>query len=238
MKPSVLNIAHRGASGTAPENTLAAFRAAIAAGAAMCELDVQPTRDHAVVVIHDDTVDRTTDGRGAVKEMTLAELKRLDAGARFSGAPRRDEPIPTLDEVFAATADRCALNIELKSGQVEKEVVALMRKWKALETSMVSSFDRVRLARVRELEVAVRIGVLAEKNVERMLDTAARLSAYAVNPRYDLVTSELCDTAHARGLKVLVWTVDAPELMRLLIGCGVDGIMTNYPARLQEVLSE
>jgi glycerophosphoryl diester phosphodiesterase len=238
MNPSVLNIAHRGASGTSPENTLAAFRAAIAAGAAMCELDVQPTRDQALVVIHDDTVDRTTDGQGAVKEMTLAELKRLDAGIRFKGGLQREEPIPTLDEVFAATAGQCALNIELKSGQVEKEVVALMRKWKALEISMVSSFDWGRLARIRELEVAVRIGVLAEKNVPRMFDAAAGLSAYAINPRFDLVTSELCNTAHTRGLKVLVWTVDAPELMRLLIGLGVDGIMTNYPARLQEVLSE
>jgi glycerophosphoryl diester phosphodiesterase len=238
MKPSILNIAHRGASGTSPENTLAAFRAAIAAGAAMCELDVQLTRDQALVVIHDDTVDRTTDGQGAVKEMTLAELKRLDAGIRFRGGLQRKEPIPTLDEVFAATAGQCALNIELKSGQVEKEVVASMRKWKALETSMVSSFDWGTLARIRELEVAVRIGVLAEKSVPRMFDAAARLSAYAINPRFDLVTSELCDTAHTRGLKVLVWTVDAPELMRLLIGCGVDGIMTNYPARLQDVLSE
>jgi glycerophosphoryl diester phosphodiesterase len=238
MKPSILNIAHRGASGTSPENTLAAFRAAIVAGAEMCELDVQPTADHALVVIHDDTVDRTSDGQGAVKEMTLAELKRLDAGVRFGGAAGSSEPIPTLDEVFAATAGHCALNIELKSGQVEKEVMALMRKWKALETSMVSSFDWGRLARMRELEVAVRIGVLAEKNVPQMFDAAARLSAYAIHPRFDLVTSELCDTAHARGLKVLVWTVDAPELMHLLIGYGVDGIMTNYPARLREVLSE
>jgi len=238
MKPSILNIAHRGASGTSPENTLAAFRAAIAAGAAMCELDVQPTRDHALVVIHDDTVDRTTDGQGAVKEMTLAELKRLDAGVSFGATAPRGEPIPTLDEVFAVTAGQCALNIELKSGQVENEVVALMREWKALESSMVSSFDWDRLARMREIEVAVRIGILAEKNVPRMLDAAARLSAYAINPRFDLVSSELCDTAHARGLKVLVWTVDAPELMRLLIGCGVDGIMTNHPARLREVLSE
>ena len=238
MKPSVLNIAHRGASGTSPENTLAAFRAAIAAGAVMCELDVQPTRDHALVVIHDDTVDRTTDGQGAVKEMKLADLKRLDAGVRFSGAARRGEPIPTLDEVFAATAGQCALNIELKSGQVEKEVVALMRKWNALATSMVSSFDWGRLARMRELDDAVRIGVLAEKNVQGMFDAAARLSAYAINPRFDLVTAELCDMAHARGRKVLVWTVDAPELMHVLIGWGVDGIMTNYPARLREVLSE
>jgi glycerophosphoryl diester phosphodiesterase len=238
MKPSILNIAHRGASGTAPENTLAAFRAAIAAGAAMCELDVQTTRDQALVVIHDDTVDRTTDGQGAVKEMTLAQLKRLDAGVRSGATAPRGEPIPTLDEVFALTAGQCALNIELKSGQVEKEVTALMHKWKALETSMVSSFEWGRLARIHELEVAVRVGVLAEKNLPQMLDAAARLSAYAINPRFDLVTSELCATAHARGLKVLVWTVDAPELMRLLISYGVDGIMTNYPARLREVLSE
>jgi glycerophosphoryl diester phosphodiesterase len=237
MKASILNIAHRGASGTSPENTLAAFRAAITAGATMCELDVQPTRDLALVVIHDDTVDRTTDGQGAVAEMTLAELKRLDAGVRFKYGPRRGEQIPTLDEVFAATAGQCALNIELKAGQLEKEVVALMRKWNALGTSMVSSFDWGALARMREVEVAVRVGVLAEKNVPQMFDAAARLSAYAINPRFDLVTSELCNTAHARGLKVLVWTVDAPELMRLLIGYDVDGIMTNYPARLQEVLS-
>jgi glycerophosphoryl diester phosphodiesterase len=183
-------------------------------------------------------VDRTTDGQGAVKQMTLAELKRLDAGIRFSAVARRGEPIPTLDEVFAATAGQCALNIELKSGQVEKEVVALMRKWNALATSMVSSFDWGRLARMRELDDAVRIGVLAEKNVQGMFDAAARLSAYAINPRFDLVTAELCDMAHARGRKVLVWTVDAPELMHVLIGWGVDGIMTNYPARLREVLSE
>jgi glycerophosphoryl diester phosphodiesterase len=237
MKSSILNIAHRGASGTAPENTLAAFRAAIAAGATMCELDVQPTRDHALVVIHDDTVDRTTDGQGAVAEMTLAELKRLDAGVRFKDGPRHGEQIPTLDEVFAATAGQCALNIELKAGQLENELVALMRKWNALGTSMVSSFDWGALARIREVEVAVRVGVLAEKNLPQMFDAAARLSAYAINPRFDLVTPELCNTAHARGLKVLVWTVDAPELMRLLVGCDVDGIMTNYPARLQEVLS-
>lgn len=237
MKPSILNIAHRGASGTSPENTLAAFRAAIAAGATMCELDVQPTRDHALVVIHDDTVDRTTDGHGAVAEMTLADLKRLDAGVRFKHDPRRGESIPTLDEAFAATAGQCALNIELKAGQVEREVAFLIREWNALDASLVSSFDWGALGRMREVDNAVRIGVLAEKNVPQMLDAAVRLSACAIHPRFDLVTSELCKTAHARGLKVLVWTVDAPELMRLLIGYGADGIMTNYPARLQEVLS-
>ncbi len=116
----MLNIAHRGASGTFPENTLSAFRAAIDAGADMCELDVQLTRDGTVVVIHDDTVDRTTDGNGEVAELTLEEIKRLDAGAKFKGGALKDERIPTLDEVFALTTGKCGLNIELKGAGVEQ----------------------------------------------------------------------------------------------------------------------
>src|SRR5271156_4282030 len=118
---AVLNIAHRGASGTFPENTLAAFRAAIDAGADMCELDVHLTRDGVVVVIHDEEVDRTTDGKGRVAEMTLAEIKRLDAGARYD---RRftGETIPTLEEVFDLVEGRCSLNIELKGAGVETKV--------------------------------------------------------------------------------------------------------------------
>src|SRR5579863_4458154 len=108
-------MAHRGASGTFPENTLSAFRAAIDTKADMCELDVQLTRDGALVVIHDDTVDRTTDGTGEVAELTLAELKLLDAGAKFkNGAVKgKGERVPTLDEVFDVTAGKCGLNIEL-----------------------------------------------------------------------------------------------------------------------------
>ena len=229
MKQWVLNIGHRGASRDYPENTIAAFRAAIDAGAQMCELDVQLTRDDAVVVIHDDTVDRTTNGHGAVAEMTLADLQRLDAG--------RGERIPTLDEVLAETVGKCGLNIELKAGKVEGQVAALIRQWDATDTSMVSSFEWDKLAAIREIDPAIRIGVLAEKNAPAMLKKAAELHAYAINPRFDLVTPALCDDAHARGFKVLVWTVDVPELMGRLIAHGVDGIMTNYPARLREVLA-
>ncbi len=238
MKRSILNIAHRGASRTFPENTIAAFRGAIEEGAAMCELDVQLSRDREVVVIHDDTVDRTTGGHGAVGEMTLAELKALDAGARFQGPCGRGERIPTLDEVFAATSGRCDLNIELKTAGFEAEVHALMRKWNATGSSMVSSFDWDALAAMRQLDSSVKLGVLAEADAPRMLDAAMRLAAWSINPRYDMVTEELCARASDLGLKVLVWTVDDPGLMRLLIGRGVDGIMTNYPARLREVLGE
>jgi glycerophosphoryl diester phosphodiesterase len=237
VRRAVLNIAHRGASGRFPENTLSAFRGAIEDGAQMCELDVQLTRDRAVVVIHDKTVDRTTDGSGAVADLSLAEIRRLDAGAKFQGAAIPGERIPTLDEVFAATAGRCGLNIELKAAGAERKVAELMRARGAAGDSMVSSFNWHMLSALRRIDPEIRLGVLAEKYPDRMLDEAGRLRAYAVNPRFDLATRELCDAAHARGFKVLAWTVDVPEAMRLLIDVGVDGIMSNHPARLREVLA-
>jgi glycerophosphoryl diester phosphodiesterase len=236
MKPSVLNIAHRGASGTFPENTLAAFRAAIAAGAQMCELDVQLTRDRAVVVMHDDTVDRTTDGHGAVAEFNLGELKRLDAGVRFDAGACRGERVPTLDEVFEAVAGRCALNIELKTGGFEREVAAIVRKWNAVGESIISSFEWEALETMRTVDPAIRLGVLAEKDPDATLDAAARMRAFSVNPRFDIATREFCAKAHARGLKVLTWTVDLPEAMRYLIDAGVDGIITNYPERMRALI--
>ncbi|MHB8382335.1 MAG: glycerophosphodiester phosphodiesterase [Candidatus Binataceae bacterium] len=219
---------HRGASNVFPENTLAAFRAACDIGVDLCELDVQLSSDGAVVVIHDDTVDRTTNGRGAVAGLTLAEMKALDAGG--------GERIPTLEEVFAATAGRCGLNVELKIAGLEPQVAGIMRKCNAAGTGMVSSFDWDALAAMRALAPEIRIGVLAEKKPERMLEAAERMRAYSVNPRYDLATRDFCAAAHERGFKVLVWTVDVPEAMRMLIDSGVDGIMTNYPDRMRSVL--
>jgi glycerophosphoryl diester phosphodiesterase len=230
----MLNIAHRGSSGTHPENTLAAFLAAASDGADMCELDVQATRDGAVVVIHDDTVDRTTDGHGAVTAMTLAEIQSLDASFKFPAF--RGERIPTLDEVMTATRGKLGLNIEIKEGAVERQVCDLMRSHDALETSMVSSFEWKALEAVRAIDADVRIGLLAEKNRDGLIDAASAMNAYAVNPRFDMIDAAFCAKAHARGLKVLVWTVDAPEAMRILIAAGVDGIMTNYPARLRDVM--
>jgi len=233
---NVLNIAHRGSSGTHPENTLSAFLAAADDGAQMCELDVQATRDGAVVVIHDDTVDRTTDGHGAVAKLTLEEICRLDASFKFP--QHRGERIPTLDEVLRATRGKLALNIEIKEGAVERQVCELMRAHDAIATSMVSSFEWRALEAVRAIDADIRIGLLAEKNRDTLIDAAVAMKAYAVNPRFDMVDAAFCDGAHSRGLKVLVWTVDAPEAMRILIAAGVDGIMTNYPARLRDVLAE
>ena len=232
----MLNIAHRGASGTFPENTLSAFRAAIDAGADMCELDVQLTRDGAMVVIHDEAVDRTTDGHGEVAELTLAELKVLDAGVKFKGAHVAGERIPTLDEVLDATSGRCGLNIELKAAGLEHPVARLMTSRGALADSMVSSFEWEYLKKIHQLHFNIRIGLLADEKPVDLMMNAVAMRAYSINPRWDMVTADLCQAAHERGLKVFTWTVDADARMRALIECGVDGIMTNYPERLRTVL--
>jgi len=232
----VLNIAHRGASGTFPENTLSAFRAAIDAGADMCELDVQLTRDGAVVVIHDETVDRTTDGKGEVAALTLEEIQRLDAGAKFKGGKVTGERISTLDEVFAATSGKCGLNIELKGAGVEAQVAAIMQARNAFADSIVSSFNWDYLKKIQTLHFNIRIALLAEEKPVDLMMNAVAMRAHAINPRWDMVTADLCKAAHERGLKVYTWTVDADARMRALAECGVDGIMTNYPERLRTVV--
>ena len=243
----MLNIAHRGASGTFPENTLSAFRAAIDAGADMCELDVQLTHDGAVVVIHDDTVERTTDGKGEVAKLTLEELKRLDAGVKFNARNLTPNPfprgkgdrilerVPTLDEVFDVTSGKCGLNIELKAGGVESQVAQIMQARNAFGDSIVSSFDWDYLKKIQQLHFNIRVGLLAEEKPVDLMMNAVAMRAHSINPRWDMVTADLCKAAHERDLKVYTWTVDSDARMRALIECGVDGIMTNYPERLRTV---
>jgi len=203
----------------------------------MCELDVQATRDGAVVVIHDETVDRTSNGTGAVAQLTLDEIRSLDAGLKKSEA-YRGERIPTLDEVLKAVNGKLGLNIEIKEGAVERQVCELMRSCDALGTSMVSSFEWKALRIVKSIDPEIRLALLAEEDRDLLIDAATSMRAYAVNPRFDMVDAAFCEKAHALGLKVFVWTVDAPDAMRILVRHGVDGIMTNYPARLRDVLAE
>ncbi|HUY20340.1 MAG TPA: glycerophosphodiester phosphodiesterase family protein [Candidatus Binataceae bacterium] len=231
----LLNIAHRGASGTCPENTLCAFKAAVEAGAAMCELDVRLAGDGALVVIHDETVDRTTDGRGPVAELTVPQLKVLDAGARFD-ARFAGERIPTLDEVFAAVGTRCGLNLELKTRAAAAPLCRTIHARRAYETTIVSSFETAMLERIKAVDPAIRVGLLCDGPADGLIAQARALGAWAVNPRYDLCTAELVVEARRHGLKVLAWTVDEPALMSRLIADGVDGIMTNYPERLHALI--
>lgn len=232
----MLTIAHRGASALCPENTLRAFIAAADAGADMCEFDVRMTSDGEVVVIHDATVNRTTDGRGRVATISTAAIKRLDAGVRF-GAEFRGERIPTLDEVAAALRGRCGLDVELKAGGLERRVCGILHGCGAIESAIVSSFDWDQLKIVAAQEPELRLALLGEKNSAPLLEAASAMHAHAIAPRFDIADAQLCAEAHRRGLAVYVWTVDDEAAMRQLMAAGVDGIMTNHPQRLREILA-
>jgi glycerophosphoryl diester phosphodiesterase len=240
----MLMIAHRGASALYPENTLRAFIAAAEIGADMCEFDVRMTRDGEVVVIHDATVNRTTDGRGRVAAMDAMAIRRLDAGVRF-GAEFRDEPIPTLAEVAEALGRRCerrcgrpcGLDVELKERGLEGRVCEILRQCGATESAIVSSFDWDQLKIVAAQEPALRLALLGKKAPAALLQAAAAMHAFAIAPRFDIADGALCVEAHRLGLAVYVWTVDDPPTMRWLMASGVDGIMTNYLERLREVVA-
>ena len=231
----MLTIAHRGASAHYPENTLRAFIAAAELGADMCEFDVRMTRDGEIVVIHDATVNRTTDGRGRVAALSAAALRRLDAGVRF-GAEFRGERIPTLAEVADALGGRgCEMDVELKARGLEGRVCEILRGCAAAASAIVSSFDWEQLEIVARHEPELRIALLGEKTPSEMLEAAQAMRAFAIAPQFDIVDAALCAEAHRRGLAVYAWTVDEASAMRRMIAAGVDGIMTNDPGKLREV---
>jgi len=230
-------IAHRGASGLAPENTLSAFNLAVESGAAMIELDVHLTRDHHLAVIHDATVNRTTNGQGAVADFTLAELQQLDAGSwfgpEFSGAQ-----IPALTEVIQGVGGRCRLNIEVKqveagrnSRPVEAVLLETLEAAGAAESHLISSFDWDLLTRIYQLAPQVKLAYLFSFLPWNLRKRMAGGMLTAIHPRHPIVSGRLIKAAHAQGLQVNVWTVDKPERMRKLAALGVDGIITNFPER-------
>jgi glycerophosphoryl diester phosphodiesterase len=241
-----LNIAHQGAGGIAPSNTLTAFRRAADLGAAGIELDVHLSADGAAVVIHDFTVDRTTDGRGRVADLPLAALKELDAGSWFDPA-FADERIPTLEEVFEAVGWELLINVELKpplrdTPALEATVVALVRRHKLTDRVLISSFDPRVLHRVRRLAPTLPLGFLyGSRPISWLTRALARLipglTTEAIHPHWTLLRSAgAIRRAHARSRRVVAWTVDEPAHMRQLVTWGVDAIITNHPDRLRTVL--
>jgi glycerophosphoryl diester phosphodiesterase len=231
----VLVIAHRGASGHAPENTLAAFRKAVSQGAAFLETDLQLSRDAHFVAIHDATVDRTTGGHGAVHDLTLAELRRLDAGSWF-GSEFAGERIPTLEEIldFSKKHD-VVFYLELKpsgSWGGEHALIGALRESGEIPRAVVISFDAEILESLRKIEPTLMTGLLYEGQIEKPVERAVEIGARQLAVRGDLVTPALLAAARKKDLQVVCWTVNHPAHMRLLIDAGVDGIMSDYPDRL------
>lgn len=243
-------LAHRGASGSAPETTLAAYRLALDLGVDYLEIDVQMSRDGHIVGIHDSRVDRTSDGRGAVADMTFAELRKLDMGSWFNKAfPEKANPrfagerIPTLQEIIdLARPTPVGLYIETKSPELypvgfEAKVFEVVRRNQFEKRVVIQSFSRQSLEKVRALAPELPIALLIEKGDVDPVEATLAVGSKDLAIQFRLVTAELAARVHARGLALTVWTVDSEVDIKRMIDLGVDRIITNYPERLKRLLA-
>jgi len=242
--------AHRGAAGLAPENTLAAFQMAIDLGVDGTELDLQATKDGTVVILHDDRVDRTTDGHGRVADLTLTEIRRLDAGTKFSPT-FRGERIPTLRELIdlvkASGKNGFRLNLEIKfpdgcegePADLEERVVTVLHETGFLGRVITQSFYHPSAAKMKRLAPAIPAGLLVGQR-RQPADPVAAVREHGVDyyaPHYSLATPDLLQTLHRAGIPVVTWTVNDPDDMRRLIAMGLgtlpgDGMISDFPDRL------
>jgi glycerophosphoryl diester phosphodiesterase len=231
----VLVIAHRGASGNAPENTLAAFRKAVALGATFIETDLQLSRDAHFVAIHDATVNRTTNGQGVVHDMTLAELRKLDAGSWF-GSEFAGERIPTLEEVLEfSKKNDVVFYLEIKPAGTwggDHALIGALRESGEIPRAVVISFDPSIVMSLRKIEPTLMTGLLYDGQLENPLEKAVAIGARQLAVRGDLVTPAMLTEARKKDLQVVCWTVNHSAHMRMLAAAGVDGIMSDYPDRL------
>ena len=231
-------IGHRGYRAEYPENTLASFFAAIAAGVDMIELDVTLSKDRKVVVIHDDTLNRTTSGFGPVHQATLQDLKRLDAGSWFDSR-FKGESLPTLEEVLILAGGNILINIEIKSSAwesgfsekaIERQVVDLIIQLDQLNSTLVSSFHTGFLENISKLPVHSEIAFITDRNApQNFLDVCERLGVFSWHPHYKSLEQRHIEKAHARGILVFPYTVNSVEDMLKLVNMGVDGLITDDP---------
>ncbi|MCY3797526.1 MAG: glycerophosphodiester phosphodiesterase family protein [Chloroflexi bacterium] len=234
---------HRGAMARAPMNTMASFELAMQQGADGIELDVHLSRDGQLVVIHDDSVDATSDGQGKVTDMTLDQLKRLDAGAWYSDE-FAGQRIPTLDEVFDAFGDGMFINVEIKSSRetvdrLEKRLAECLRRHNMRERVIVSCFDPVILRRAEQAMHKVLMGFLYAPNMPAAHNLLLKEFRHeARHPLHVMVDEGYMKWARAQGYYVNVWTVNDPERARQLKRLGVNTIMTDDPASIISALSK
>lgn len=238
--PRPLVIAHRGASGERPENTLSAFERAIELASDMIETDLHLTRDGVVVIHHDASLGRLG-LPGEIRDRTAAELASLDATLGRGSF----EPMPTLLDLLERFGRRMAFNLELKVGEsaaydgIERVVLREVEARGLLPRMLFSCFDDPVLERLRAACPAARLAVLVSPRLpERVLERAARVAAEAVNPHVSLVDRRFVEAAHGAGLAVYPYTANDPAEMTRLLDCGVDGIISNFPALLRRLVDE
>ncbi len=236
---SWIRIAHRGASGSAPENTLAAFKKAIDIGVDAVELDLHGTGDGEVVVIHDATLDRTTNHLGPVNQASLETIKRADAGGWFA-TEFAGEPIPTLAESLECITGKTVAVLEIKDPLIAEAVVAKVSETQTLNLTVVISFHLSVLQEVRALEPRIPTGWLIGSHNNHvppaeLCQQLGELGSSLLNVNHQLITAEFAYEVRRRGIALWCWTVDDIARMREMKAFGVQGITSNYPERFAEV---
>ena len=237
MKPLIdktLILGHRGASGYAPENTMEAFELAAKMGADGVELDVHFTADGEVVVLHDEKIDRTSNGQGLVTSYTLAELKAMDFGYHFYKDQRKGIKIPTLAEVYEFLAPRGMLvNVEIKSANpdIVKACDDIARQYKMEESVIYSSFNHFQIKMAKDTIPNAFVAPLYGFNMLNPWNYCLDIGASAVHPEHTQIRllPEYVKNCHDRGIRVNTWTVNTEEDIAFLLNESVDGIVTNYP---------
>ena len=225
----MLKIAHRGAKAYEPENTLQAFQKALDLNSDGIELDVHLSADGHIIVIHDETIDRTTNGKGLVNSFSLAELKSFLIDGKYQ--------IPTLNEVFDLVDKRCLINIELKGLATPNKVVALIEEYIAAKNwnynhFIVSSFDWNMLQETSNLNPKIPIGVLTEEDLSKALAFAEKIKAKAINPDFQLLNAENVIEIQEKGFLVLPWTVNSKEDIQKVKSYNVNGIISDNPDKI------
>jgi glycerophosphoryl diester phosphodiesterase len=231
-----LLIGHRGYPALCPENTLASFEGAMQAGCDMIELDVTLTKDRKVVVIHDDTLDRTTNGKGPVSGHALEEIKALDAGSWFD-ARFAEERVPELSEVIKLTAGRSMLNIEIKESAfeaicpvdaIEHQVVKLVKTSGAMDRVIISSFDKRILQRIAAMDAPPAVAYISDHGADKsVLEMLLKMRSFSWHPRFTVLTRDQVDMLHAAGIKIFPWTINTRTEAEKVLALGVDGLICN-----------
>ncbi|WKL47085.1 glycerophosphodiester phosphodiesterase family protein [Flavobacterium pectinovorum] len=226
---NILKIAHRGAKAYEPENTLQAFQKALNLNSDGIELDVQLSSDGHIIVIHDETIDRTTNGKGLVGDFTLAELESFLIDGKYQ--------IPTLIEVFDLVDKKCLINIELKGLGTAPKVVSLIEEYISKKDwnynhFIISSFEWNMLEETANLNSNIPIGVLTEENVETALAFAEKIKAKAIHPDFNLLNNENVQQMQEKGFLVLPWTVNTEEDIQKVKSYQVNGIISDNPDKI------
>lgn len=245
-------IAHRGASASAPENTLAAFKQALTDGADMLELDVQQTRDSELVIIHDQTIDRTTNGNGKVKDFTYRQLEQFDAGSWFEHGRFPFEHIPRLQDVIDILDSTTKLLLEIKEGSdiypnIEYHVVDCIERNHLQDRVIIKSFADDVLNSVRRLNRSLPllkvfvcqlpiVKIVIERGIA--FGSVMNKNVQYLQPHWIALTERFVEAAHEKGLKVFVWNVNTESRMKTMIELGLDGIETDHPGLLRKLLQE